>query len=471
MKNILILSNGDMAKHFVQWVGKSRIDTNHYYITCNRYTAESMEQKSSNLSFIEADPTSYLKLKNIMEEVDFITAFIVMSSKDEALYSYKNIRIIKPKIRIVLVSNWDELKLNDENTKILNINELIASSLYEALPNVPRIAKNIGFAKGEIMEILVSFGSSYAYRHVGSVSHKKWKIIAIYRDSEQIFPRHTTMIKPNDRLIVIGNPLVLEEVYKRITKRRGLFPEPFGKNLYLILDMSLTKEDILVQVNEAVYLSNKFSKSRLYIRTIGRVNEDILDELKKFETEHIELLSKLSKRELLDTVVYEINSYDIGLFLIDISLFKKHFKEILYLEKRPIYIFGEESIYNISRAVILMGNEIDMESISSSIFDLSETLNLSIELSNYDPEGDFTEKRNIIEHYESLSKIYNLKIEIREKKANPIRELKEESDILNIIPFDREVLKKPIFNFFSRKFSRYFLSIKKHPQLLIPLED
>ena len=471
MKNILILSNGDMAKHFVQWVGKSRIDTNYYYIICNRDTIESIEEKSSNLSFIEIDPTSYLKLKNVMEEVDFITVFIVMSSRDEALYSYKNIRLIKPKIRIVFVSNWDNLKLNDENSKIVNINELIASSLYEALPNVPRIAKNIGLAKGEIMEILVSFGSSYAYRHIGSLSNKKWKIVAIYRDSEQIFPRDTTMIKPNDRLIVIGNPRVLEEVYKRITKRRGLFPEPFGKNLYLILDMSLTKEDILVEVNEAIYLSNRFSKSRLYIRTIGKGKVEILDELKKFETEHIELLSNISKREILDKISSEINSYDIGLFLIDISLFKKHFKEILYLNKRAIYLFGEESIYNISRAIILMGDEIDMESISSSTFDLSETLNLSIELSNYDPEGDFAEKKNIIEHYESLSKIYNLKIDIVEKKANPIRELKEESGILNIIPFNREVLKKPIFNFFSRKFSRYFLSIRKHPQLLIPLED
>ncbi len=34
-----------------------------------------------------------------------------MINKDEALYSYKNIRIIEPKIRVVFVSNWDELKL------------------------------------------------------------------------------------------------------------------------------------------------------------------------------------------------------------------------------------------------------------------------------------------------------------------------------------------------------------------------
>jgi len=470
MKNILILANGDMAKHFVQWVGKSRIDNNHYYITCKSHE-KPLSQSSGNLSFIEDDPTSYLKLKNIMCDIDFITVFIVMSNKDEALYSYKNIRIIKPKIRVVFVSNWDGLKLNDENTKIININELIASSLYEELPNVPVIAKNIGLAKGEIMEVLVSFGSSYAYRHVGSVSHRKWRIVAIYRDEKQLFPTNATMIKPNDRLIIIGNPIVLEEVYKRITKRKGLFPEPYGKNLYIIIDIETNKEDILIEVNEAVFLSNKFSKSKLYIRIIGESKGDILDELKKFETEHIEILNKKSKKEIIDTINYETSQYDIGLYLISSNLFEKSFKNILYLEKRPIYLFGEQSLYNILRAVILMGEEKEMESLSSSVFDLSETLGLKLSLCNYDPEGDFIDKKNIIEHYESLSKIYGLKIDIKEKKINPIRELREENEILHIVPFNKIVLKKPFINLFSRNFSRYFLSIKKHPQLLIPIED
>jgi len=467
MKNILILAYGNMAKHFVQWVGKSRIDNNHYYITCKNYR-ESLSQNGVNLSFIEDDPTSYLKLKNIMSNIDFATVFIVMSNKDEALYSYKNIRIIQPKIRVIFVSKWDELKLNDENTKVININELIASFLYEELPNVPVIAKNIGLAKGEIMEVLVSFGSSYAYRHVGSLSNRKWRIVAIYRDNKQLFPNNATMIKPNDRLIIIGNPIVLEEVYKRITKRKGLFPEPFGKNLYLIIDIERSKEDILIWINEAIFLSNKFSKSKLYIRIVGELNREILEELKKFETKHIETLGN---KDVVNIIDYETNEYDIGLFLIDRTLFNRSFKNPLYQEKRPIYLFGEQSLYNISKAIILMGEENEMETLSSSIFDLSETLGLKLSLSNYDPEGDFFDKKNVIEHYESLSKIYGLKIDIEEKKKNPIRELREESGILHIVPFNRLVLKKPFINFFSRNFSRYFLSIKKHPQLLIPIED
>jgi hypothetical protein len=467
MKNILILAYGDMAKHFVQWVGKSRIDNNHYYITCKDYK-KSLSQNSVNLSFIEDDPTSYLKLKKLMSGIDFNRVFIVMNNKDESLYSYKNIRIIKPKIRVIFVSNWDELKLSDENTKVININELIASFLYEELPNVPVIAKNIGLAKGEIMEVLVSFGSSYAYRHVGSLSNRKWRIVAIYRDNKQLFPNNATMIKPNDRLIIIGNPIVLEEVYKRITKRKGLFPEPFGKNLYLIIDIERSKEDILIWINEAIFLSNKFSKSKLYIRIVGELNREILEELKKFETKHIETLDN---KDVVNIIDYETNEYDIGLFLIDRTLFNRSFKNPLYQEKRPIYLFGEQSLYNISKAIILMGEENEMETLSSSIFDLSETLGLKLSLSNYDPEGDFFDKKNVIEHYESLSKIYGLKIDIEEKKKNPIRELREESGILHIVPFNRLVLKKPFINFFSRNFSRYFLSIKKHPQLLIPIED
>ena len=52
---------------------------------------------------------------------------------------------------------------------ILNSDELLATHLYEHLPNVPVIAQNVGTASGEIMEVHVPFGSTYAFRHVGSI--------------------------------------------------------------------------------------------------------------------------------------------------------------------------------------------------------------------------------------------------------------------------------------------------------------
>jgi len=204
---------------------------------------------------------------------------------------------------------------------------------------------------------------------------------------------------------------------------------------------------------------------------LGDYKKSIIKELKKFQAQHIELIYIKNRKKYLNSIGDDIQNYDIGLILINNYLFKRKFKKILYKQKRAIYIFGENSIYNISTGAILMGDELEMESISSALFDLSEILGIKIRLCNLDPEGEFMEKKNIIEHYETLSSLYGLNIEIEEKRVNPIRELKEKNSILHIAPFNKSILETPFLNFFSKNFAKYFLSIKKHPKLLIPIED
>jgi len=470
MKNVLILASGDMAQHFVAWIGKSRIDTNQYFIACLGGQKENTPS-SDNISYIDADPTSYMRVKTIMDNKNFDTIFVVMSDRKEAEYAYKNIRLITVKSFVVFVSNWDDITFNDDYLKVINVNEIMASNLYEKLPNVPLIAKNIGLGKGEIMEILVPFGSSFAYRHVGAISHRKWKIVALYRKEKQIFVNNTTMIQPNDRLIVIGNPMVLEEVYKRVKRRQGVFPEPFGKNLYLIVNLEQKKEDILLQINEAIFLSNQLIKTKLFIRLIHINRIEIIKEIRALQTENIELLVSYKNSEIFQEIDFDISQYDIGLFIMENSQFCiPTYRKYISSLKRAVYIFGDQSLYNIKQALILMGNEIEMESLSASVFDFSESLGLELTLCDYNPEGDFEENQKIVEHYETISRLYNFKINIERKRANPIRELRKHEAILHIIPFTDELKKFSIFNIFSTKLSNYFMSIKKHPQLLIPVD-
>lgn len=470
MKNILILANGEMAKHFVQWVGKSRIDDNHYYITSSRIDIDPASPLIANLTFIDTDPTSLMRLEHIMKERDFSMVFIVMNEREESLYALNNIRTIEAKILVNFLSKWDNLVLDDDNLNMLNVNEMVAGNLYEQLPNVPMIAKNIGLGRGEIMEILVPFGSSFAYRHVGAISHRKWRIVAIYRKGKQVFPNNATMLLPNDRLIVIGNPIVLEEVYKRINKRQGVFPEPFGKNLYLIVKMNQKKEDILLQINEAIFLSNQLSKTKLFIRLIHIGDLHTLNEVRTLESANIHISVTYYPDKILTDIDYDISQYDIGLFLVCNKQFLKvKFKKHLYSLMRPIYIFGEKSLYNIEKAVILMGEDAEMESLSTSVFDFSESLGLKLSLCNYNPEGDFEDNEHIVEHYESLSRLYNFKITIDKKRVNPIRELLKYEEILHIAPFTKKASELSVLDFFSTQLTSYFLSVKKHPQLLIPV--
>ena len=473
MKNILILANSEMAKHFIQWVGKRRIDENVYYITCSSNQALIPNSLINNFNFIDIDPTSKFRIDKLMSKIEFSMIFIVMAERDEALYTLENIRKINSKILVVFVSKWDDLTLDDENISIVNLNEILSLNLYEKLPNVPKIAKNIGLGKGEIMEVLIPYGSSFAYRHIGSISHRKWKVVAIYRNEKQIFPNNATMLLPNDRLIVIGNPIVLEEVYKRVNRRQGIFPEPFGRNLYLIIDMLQSKDEIDVEIEEAIYLKNLLSKSKLYIRFINIQDLNTLKNFRSLEDDDtISFRINYKESEIFSDIDYDVSQLDIGLFLLNKELFyNKNYKKHLYGLMRPVYIFGDSLLYNIKEAVILMGEEVEMESLSTSVFDFSDTLGMNLSLCNYNPEDDFEESKKIVEHYESLSKLYNFKINIEEKRVNPIRELLKREKILHITPFSQAIKNLSFINFFSTKLSYYFLSNQKHPQLLIPVDS
>lgn len=473
MKNVLILASGQLAKHFVKWVGTSRIDTNQYYIACSEKKFDVSDNTvMDNITHINADPTSLMRVRNIMEDKNFSTIFIVMEEREEAEYVYKNIRIITAKSLIVFVSSWSNIEFDDNNLTILNVNEIVASNLYEKLPNVPIVAKNIGLGQGEIMEIRVPFGSSFAFKHVGAMGHRKWKVVAIYRKEKQIFVNSATMVYPNDRLIVIGNPLVLEEVYKKVNLRQGAFPEPFGKNLYLLIDLQQKKEDILIHVNEAIYLSNQLEKTKLYIRLINATDFEIISKLRALQNDDIKVMITYRESKKSQDIDFDISQYEIGLFMLDRAYFlNSKSKENFLAYQRPIYLFGEKSIYNIKEAIILMSEESIMESLSTSIFDFSESLGLELSLCDYSPEGDFLDTKQIEEHYKSLSSLYNFKVKIEKKRVNPIRELLKHNVVLHVTPFVQELKEFSLFNLFSIKHDVYSMSIKKHPQLLIPVEN
>jgi len=470
MKNVLILANGEMAEHFVRWIGKSRIDTNKYYITCSDKERDLSVPVADNINFIDADPTSYMRVQTIMKDKNFASIFVVMNEEKEAEYTYKNVRMITEKSFIVFVSKWENLEFDDENLSIINVNDIVASNLYEKLPNVPSIAKNIGLGQGEIMEILIPFGSSFAYRHVGTISHRKWKIVAIYRKEKQLFPNSATMLLPNDRLIVIGNSMVLEEVYKRVNRRQGVFPEPFGKNLYLIVNLEQSREKIYEQIEEAVFLSKQLPNTKLYIRLINVTDLDIIKELRELNSEDFEIFVSYNIYSIFQDIDFDISQFDIGLFVLERSQFlKSSFKKYLTALSRPIYIFGEKSLSDITKTLILMGSEVEMESLSTSVFDFSESLNLELSLCDYNPEGDFEESRKIVEHYETLSRLNSFKISIEKKRVNPIRELLKHEAVLHIAPLSKEIKSFSLLDIFSTKLSSYSMSIKKHPQLLIPV--
>jgi len=473
MKYILILADDPIAKHFLEWTHKKRVADNNYIIASLN---EDIVPQNSVKSFIyeKIDPTSFSKLLAISHEYTFTTVFIIMNSVDDTNYVLQNIRRLDKKVIVNILDRWN-LEYNqydDKNLHLINSNTIIASHLYHNLPNVPLIAQNIGQGEGEIMEVLVPYGSSFAYRHVGSIAQRKWKIVALYREQKQLLPSNATMIRPNDTLIIMGRPMVLDGVYRTINRRKGLFPEPFGKNIYLILDFSYDQEYAIHYLSEAIYLQEKLHKKKLKVRIINSTNFSLMNDIKRHRSDDIEISISYGQKEFKSIIEYDIQNFDVGVVLTSINtLTQNSLEHRLYALKKLIYIFGKNSIYNSKTAnIVASNNEYQMESISSTAFDLSETLGLNLKLCNYDPDGDFKSKKIILEHYETLSQIFNYPLDIEQEIANPVRELKNKNDILHIVPFNKGIRKRGVLRIFSQKIEDYVLSINTHPKLFIPTE-
>ncbi len=469
IKDILILADNPIVKSFLEWTLKEKIMDNRYTVVS---LCDEILPDKSRLTYIKVDPTSYNKLLNITQEKVYSSVFILMNSIDDTNYTLANIRRIDSKVTIFLLDSWNLDYSNDEysNLNIINMNQIISSHLYHKLPNVPLIAQNIGLGSGEIMEVLVPYGSNFAYRHIGSITQRKWKIVALYRNRKQILPSAGTMIRPSDTIIIVGRPIVLDGIYKSINERHGQFPKPFGDNIYLILDLSQDVEYAIGYLSQAIFLLNKLNDKILKVRIINATNFDLMSEIKSYRCDNIDISISYGKQDFQSIIEYDIYENSIGVILASANTISYNsLIQDIYSLKKMLYIFGYTPLYDIKNAQILISDDsASMESVSSSVFDISQTLELSLNLSNYSPDGDFNDKSMIIEHYETLSGIFNYPINVEQKEANPIREMKSKESTIQLFPFSKDIKKRNIFSLFSKSLEDYILCYDLYPKLLIP---
>jgi len=470
MSRVLVVANGAVAESFIEKIATKKISELDYLVvytdSCN------IKFENSNIEFTSFDPTSSYRLKSVCSRGSFLVIYIIMKDSNEALEVYKNIREFNSKVRIVVLDNSKQFKdIEDSYLNSVDALELLSNRLYDYLPNVPVVAQTIGLNEGEIMEVMVPFSSSYAFRHIGTIPQIKWRIVAIYRDNKLILPTNATMIKPRDRLLVVGKPQVLANVYNRIRNKSGVFPEPFGRNFYLFLDLAEDENEMIRYIKEAILFVDNFANRELIIRVINPNNLNLVKKVREFEAENIRVyISYLDINE--QTVYNDLHEHDIGMILISYNTFasKNIFKK-LYDYKKLIYMFGEESTESIKEAVVVNSNEKMIEEISTIAFYIAEAFKLKLYFSIYDPNGSFENTKNIIEHFETLSHVYNYPVEIEKKTKNPIKDIRERDSIVLTLPYNDKIDLESFFAYFNRDVDSLLFRIKKHPKLLIPIQE
>lgn len=473
MKRILVILDGIVAKKLLHRILDTNSGENYYDIV---YMNDQIltEKKPSNFTFYKLDPTSPSKLAMVLDKDVHSEALIVLNSKDEMLSVIRNIREQKRTLQMNILDYWG-MEYEDSNVNIYRGIEVLANGMLERLPNYPVMAQNIGLKQGEIMEIRIPFGSSYAYRYIGSIEQREWRIFGLYRNQQLVNIKPSLILKPNDIILVIGKPEVLMQVYNAIGKTQGQFPMPFGHNLYLYLDLYIQKEEyVLKAVREAKYLNQTIKNQQLIVRITRPTTVTTMDKI-HYELQNIENLKVIIDYHDLGfqkIMREDRKKHDIGMIMLSYEVFEDKDAIASLADMRiPILKLGRESINSSKETFVLVNDTQSYEQISPIVFDISSQLKTKTKIFDMDPIGD-DDKRDLLDHFENLAKIFNQKVEIVAQDKNPIRELKKQENILQIMPFKKDMLKKRYFyEFFYTNSDLLAFDMKKYNQLLIPVVE
>ena len=467
MKKILIISDGDIGSHFIQRVSQTYSSENLYYIV-ELKAREYIDINPSRFKFYEFDPTSFYKLSNLLK-MDFLEVIIAMDNVIDVENTLKNIRVMNKQLRVVILNKWD-LENEDPNVVFINSNEILSSRLLDYLPNVPVIAQNVGIGEGEIMEVMVPFGSSFVYRHIGVIEQKNWRIVAIYRNRKLLMPSRRRMIQPNDLLLLVGEPLVLKSVYRAIKRELGQFPEPFGSNLYLYIDMNLVNHYTIEEfVKRAIFVHEKFNHD-LIIKIVNPCNISVLQRLKLLRENDIIVDIEYSSANLKERFFEDIKLYHVGLVIVSREMFhSRTMRTTLYESHVPVLKIADRSFSKVKDAAIILSDNRDLEKISSNIFDISEQMGFNIELYNYLNEHQ-EDKEQVIEHYYNLSTIFSKSIKVFKENENPIRTLKAKENFIQILPFTQKLTTRRVLSFFSTDNELLYHKLDENHQIFIPVQ-
>ncbi len=468
MKKILIIADGVIGTHFVERVIETYTSDNIYYVI-EPTEREHTGANPARFKFFNFDPTSLYKLTNLLK-MEFVQVIITMQSKADVENTIRNIRTCKPMLRVIVLDHFDSTN-EDNYTHYINANELLASRLIDYLPNVPVIAQNVGKGEGEIMEVLVPFASSFVYRHIGVIEQKHWRIVAIYRNNELKLPTPRTMIHPNDLLLLVGEPAVLKSVYRTIKRELGQFPAPFGSNIYCYIDMDRDDHDSIISLLEkACFLNERFASHTLVVKVVNPSNLELLHAMKLFRSDTVDIELCYNKLAPDDIILNDIKKHHVGLVVVSQSLFKlQRIRAILYECSVPVLKLSKRPLEELKDTVLLLGDNRDLEKVSTAIFDISEQMGLNLELINYVNEHQ-KERDQVTEHYRSLATIFSKNIKVTPMKQNPIRALNTRENFLHCLPFTEKLIPSDIFSFASTDIEKLYNRLDGYHQIFIPVQ-
>ena len=467
MNRVLILANGNEAKSFIAKIIKNYLNIAEYDVIYDKESDIDKSLKVDGINFYKINFNKYTQLNFFSKKQDYSKIIVIIKNKTNALYVYNYLSENTTNIAIEFVNFWNIPIEKSNNINVFDVVDSITNKLTDLLPNVPLYARNIGLAKGEIMEVQVPFSSKFIYRNISSIQKRNYRIAALYRNESLILPQKNTIIQPNDRLIIFGEVNILKDLFKSIKEEKGTFPAPFGNNIYLFLDMLIMSQTLISKLlKSAIHLHRKTKNRKLIIKVINPTLENRLAKLQKFQD--IDILIDYKNSSTENIIKEDIHKFSIGTIVVENKFFKNYF-QFLYSLKKPILKIGTNSIKKCTSSTVLLQKNKNFENISPVIFDLSSQLQITINFADIDPEEN--DNKETIDYFKNLSKIYYYKnVKFIKSENNPIKELQNLNSSCMFIPFNQNLPISKFKSMLNPSVEYSYLFLDNLNQFFIPIQ-
>ena len=373
----------------------------------------------------QGDGTSKLLLKKA--GIEEATAFTACTGDDEV--NLEACRIAKefgvPTIFAVSNSTENDEKYEKEGINYVNKAIATASLLERQIESGVITPTNVGLGQGEIIEVSVMPTSILAGYPVGKFTSRRWRIVAIFRGDRLILPRPKTVIKPGDRILIVGDPKILKYIAGLIKSGEPQFPLQFGTEEVVFLP---GRSEETIKDARFFYENTKLMKVSFY----PCFSEDSsfaksFEGIKRGEIRTKKL--KTCEKEFFQ----EIKDENFGLIVMPDRY--REFPLFLGIKTLPVLV-GEETLSPVAIArgttpverilVPVSGSFSGIRALEVGI-ELSLMLNASLTALYVSPFENDGRIENLRERITRLSTMYKVPIEFKVRYGNPIREFADES--------------------------------------------
>jgi Trk K+ transport system NAD-binding subunit len=185
--------------------------------------------RSDGVIVMQADATSRLVLKEA--RVDDSEAVLITTTSE--VVNIEVCRLLHEHFRtkriIALGSSSDGIRqLRELGAEVQELFSSSAIGIRNMLEQRSRAATAIGLGKNEILEVELHPHSRLANKPLRNLAPLRWKIGILYREGNIIIPRGDTVLRPKDRMILLGDPGVLKTVAEIMTFSFQKFPQEYG---------------------------------------------------------------------------------------------------------------------------------------------------------------------------------------------------------------------------------------------------